>query len=39
MKEPCKVILVDNHAVVRDGYRMLLAGMTDMNVLGEAETG
>ncbi len=39
MKDACRVILVDDHAVVRAGYRMLLAGMTDMNVIGEAETG
>jgi DNA-binding NarL/FixJ family response regulator len=39
MKDACKVILVDDYAVVKAGCRMLLAGMTDMNVLGEADTG
>lgn len=34
-----KVMLVDDHAVVRMGFRMLLEGADDIVVLGEAESG
>ena len=34
-----KVMLVDDHAVVRMGFRMLLEGADDIMVLGEAESG
>jgi len=33
------VMLVDDHAVVRMGFRMLLEGAEDIRVLGEAESG
>jgi two-component system invasion response regulator UvrY len=33
------VMLVDDHAVVRMGFRMLLDGADDITVLGEAESG
>src|SRR2546426_10688811 len=33
------VLLVDDHAVVRQGLRALLAGEEDMEVVGEAENG
>ena len=33
------VLLVDDHAVVRMGFRMLLEGSSDIKVLGEAESG
>ena len=33
------VMLVDDHAVVRMGFRMLLDGADDISVLGEAESG
>ncbi len=33
------VMLVDDHAVVRMGFRMLLEGSTDIKVLGEADSG
>ncbi len=33
------VMLVDDHAVVRMGFRMLLEGSSDIKVLGEAESG
>lgn len=33
------VLLVDDHAVVRAGYRRLLASAADIRVTGEAETG
>jgi two-component system, NarL family, invasion response regulator UvrY len=32
-------MLVDDHAVVRMGFRMLLEGSTDITVLGEADSG
>jgi two-component system invasion response regulator UvrY len=32
-------MLVDDHAVVRMGFRMLLEGSTDIKVLGEADSG
>lgn len=34
-----KVMLVDDHAVVRMGFRMLLEGANDIKVLGEAASG
>jgi two-component system invasion response regulator UvrY len=33
------VMLVDDHAVVRMGFRLLLEGASDITVLGEAESG
>jgi two-component system response regulator NreC len=34
-----KIILADNHAIVRQGLAYLLAGEPDMEVVGEAEDG
>ena len=34
-----KVMLVDDHALVRTGFRHLLEGVSDIDVVGEAETG
>jgi DNA-binding NarL/FixJ family response regulator len=34
-----KVFLVDDHAVMRDGLRMLLEAQSDLRVVGEAATG
>jgi two-component system response regulator NreC len=34
-----KLLLVDDHAVVREGLRALLQGAEDMQVIGEAEDG
>ena len=34
-----RVFLVDDHALVRAGMRMILAGETDIEVVGEAENG
>ena len=34
-----KLLLVDDHAVVRSGLRMLLETQTDLHIVGEAETG
>jgi two-component system invasion response regulator UvrY len=36
MTEPTKVLLVDDHAVVREGYRRLLEGEPSISVVGEA---
>jgi DNA-binding NarL/FixJ family response regulator len=36
---PIRVMIVDDHAIVRDGVRALLALADDMNVVGEAATG
>lgn len=34
-----RVFIVDDHALVRTGMRMILAGETDIEVVGEAESG
>jgi two-component system invasion response regulator UvrY len=34
-----KVMLVDDHAVVRTGFRLLLQSVSSMSVVGEAESG
>lgn len=39
MKDKIKVILVDDHAVVRAGFRMLLSTEEDIEVIAEAERG
>ena len=39
MKKTINVMLVDDHAVVRSGLRMLLEGEPDMEIVGEAGTG
>jgi DNA-binding NarL/FixJ family response regulator len=39
MNEKIKIILVDDHAVVRAGFRMLLAAGDSIEVIGEAERG
>lgn len=36
---PIKVFLVDDHPVVRGGYRRLLENYSDIEVVGEAQTG
>lgn len=38
MKKPINVMLVDDHAVVRFGFRMLLEATEDMKVVAEAES-
>ncbi|MDB5770138.1 MAG: LuxR family transcriptional regulator [Burkholderia sp.] len=35
---PIRVLLVDDHAVVRDGMRLMLSSAADIEVAGEAET-
>lgn len=37
--DPIKILLVDDHAVVRSGLRMLLEAQKDLEIVGEAETG
>ncbi len=39
MSEPIKVMLVDDHAVVRMGFKMLLESASDIKVVAEAESG
>jgi two-component system invasion response regulator UvrY len=34
-----RVMLVDDHAVVRTGFRLLLQSVSDISVIGEAESG
>ena len=34
-----RIMLVDDHAVVRTGFRLLLQSRADMSVIGEAESG
>ncbi|HUX72719.1 MAG TPA: response regulator transcription factor [Steroidobacteraceae bacterium] len=34
-----RVLLIDDHAVVRTGFRLLLQSRADMSVIGEAESG
>jgi two-component system invasion response regulator UvrY len=36
---PIKVMLVDDHAVVRMGFKLLLAACDDIEVVGEADSG
>ena len=36
---PLRVVLVDDHAVVREGYRRLLEGTGDIVVIAEAANG
>jgi two-component system invasion response regulator UvrY len=38
-KPRIKVMLVDDHAVVRMGFRLLLQGSQDIDVVGEAQSG
>jgi two-component system response regulator NreC len=39
MSEQIRLLLADDHAVVRSGLRMLLQAQPDMIIVGEAETG
>ena len=39
MKSKINIILVDDHAVVRAGFRLLLATSETINVIAEAERG
>lgn len=37
--KPLRIILVDDHAVVRTGYRLLLENDSDIEVIAELESG
>lgn len=39
MNEPIRVMLVDDHAVVRMGFKLLLEGSNDVSVIAEANSG
>ena len=39
MADPIRVLIVDDHAVVRSGIRLLLAQEADLEPVGEAGTG
>lgn len=39
MLKPISVLLVDDHAVVRAGFKMLLSQSSDIDVIGEAQRG
>jgi len=39
MSAPVRVLLVDDHAVMRAGFRMILEAQNDISVVGEAGTG
>ncbi|MFO7537095.1 MAG: DNA-binding response regulator, partial [Chloroflexota bacterium] len=36
MSDPIRVVLADDHAVLRSGLKLLLNGRADMTVVGEA---
>ncbi len=33
---PTRILLADDHGVVRNGFRMILAAQSDMEVVGKA---
>jgi len=37
--EPIRILIADDHAIVRSGLRVLLESMPDIEVAGEAGTG
>ena len=37
--EPIRVLIADDHAIVRSGLRALLGAVEDMEVVGDASTG
>ncbi|MDQ1129776.1 response regulator transcription factor [Microbacterium sp. SORGH_AS_0888] len=39
MPEPTRVLLVDDHAMMRAGFRAILDSVSDIEVVGEASTG
>jgi len=39
MKEKIRILLADDHAVVRQGFKMILAAQADMEIVGEAGNG
>ncbi|HTT62542.1 MAG TPA: response regulator transcription factor [Bryobacteraceae bacterium] len=39
MREKIRILLADDHAVVRQGFKMILAAQPDMEIIGEAGNG
>jgi DNA-binding NarL/FixJ family response regulator len=39
MREKIRILLADDHAVVRQGFKMILAAQADMEIVGEAGNG
>src|ERR1700745_3557414 len=39
MKKKIRILLADDHAVVRQGFKMILAAQADMEIVGEAGNG
>lgn len=39
MNQKIRILLADDHAVVRKGFRMILAAQPDMEIVGEAGNG
>lgn len=39
MSKKLRILLADDHAVVRQGFRMILAAQADMEIVGEASNG
>ncbi|MGY1709860.1 response regulator [Geodermatophilus sp. SYSU D00758] len=39
MRDPIRIVVADDHPVVRDGVRSMLAGVPDFDVVGEAASG
>ncbi len=39
MREKIRILLADDHAVVRQGFKMILAAQQDMEIVGEAGNG
>ncbi len=39
MSKKIRILLADDHAVVRQGFRLILSGQTDMEIVGEAGDG
>ena len=39
MARPIRILLADDHAILRDGIRALLSDEADLQVVGEAENG
>lgn len=36
---PIRILIVDDHAIIREGLKMMLASLSNMEVVGEAENG
>ncbi|HAM71192.1 MAG TPA: DNA-binding response regulator, partial [Verrucomicrobiales bacterium] len=36
---PLRILLVDDHTLIRDGLRLLIQGQPDMRIVGEANNG